>query len=132
MVSLTGATIGRRCFPEVNASAIALARVLVARPSILFLLDEPFGALDALTRTDMHVLLEALWLRHGFTTLLITHYVAEAVALADRVVVIKNGRVGFSVDAQRLRVHTGAPIQHSWHCKREYSTKYKYCPPRID
>jgi sulfonate transport system ATP-binding protein len=81
---------------------VALARVLVARPSIL-LLDEPFGALDALTRTDMHVLLEALWLQHGFTTLLITHDVAEAVALADRVVVIKNGRVGFSVDVTASR-----------------------------
>jgi sulfonate transport system ATP-binding protein len=51
----------------------------------------------------MHVLLEALWLRHGFTTLLITHDVAEAVALADRVVVIKNGRVGFSVDVTASR-----------------------------
>ncbi|MCK9909419.1 sulfonate ABC transporter ATP-binding protein, partial [Microbacteriaceae bacterium K1510] len=59
--------------------------------------DEPFGALDALTRSDMHGLLERLWLRHRFTTLLITHDVAEAVALADRVVVMRDGRVTFDV-----------------------------------
>lgn len=75
---------------------VALARVLVGHPAVL-LLDEPFGALDALTRSEMHQLLERLWLRHRFTTLLITHDVAEAVALADRVVVIRDGRVAFDV-----------------------------------
>lgn len=75
---------------------VALARVLVGHPAVL-LLDEPFGALDALTRTDMHALLERLWLRHRFTTLLITHDVAEAVALADRVVVIRDGRITYDV-----------------------------------
>ncbi|WP_082073012.1 ATP-binding cassette domain-containing protein [Hyphomicrobium sp. 99] len=86
---------------------VALARVLVGRPSVL-LLDEPFGALDALTRVDMHGLLERLWLDRKFTTLLITHDVAEAVALADRVVVIKNGRLTFDVDvtAERPRDRT--------------------------
>jgi sulfonate transport system ATP-binding protein len=81
---------------------VALARVLVGQPGVL-LLDEPFGALDALTRAEMHTLLEKLWLRHGFTTLLITHDVAEAVALADRVVVIKEGRVTFEVDVRAAR-----------------------------
>lgn len=75
---------------------VALARVLVGHPAVL-LLDEPFGALDALTRTEMHGLLERLWLRHRFTTLLITHDVAEAVALADRVVVIRDGRITYDV-----------------------------------
>lgn len=86
---------------------VALARVLVGRPSVL-LLDEPFGALDALTRVEMHELLEKLWLERRFTTLLITHDVAEAVALADRVVVIKNGRLAFDVDvnAERPRDRT--------------------------
>ncbi|HET6388521.1 ATP-binding cassette domain-containing protein [Hyphomicrobium sp.] len=86
---------------------VALARVLVGRPSVL-LLDEPFGALDALTRVEMHELLESLWLERRFTTLLITHDVAEAVALADRVVVIKNGRLAFDVDvsAERPRDRT--------------------------
>lgn len=75
---------------------VALARVLVGHPAVL-LLDEPFGALDAMTRSDMHALLERLWLRHRFTTLLITHDVSEAVALADRVVVIRDGRITFDV-----------------------------------
>lgn len=76
---------------------VALARVLVSRPSVL-LLDEPFGALDAMTRAEMHGLLEQLWQSQGFTTILITHDVAEAVALADRVVVLKEGRVALDVD----------------------------------
>lgn len=76
---------------------VALARVLVGEPNVL-LLDEPFGALDALTRSDMHTLLEKLWLRDRFTTVLITHDVAEAVALADRVVVMRDGRVAFDVE----------------------------------
>lgn len=81
---------------------VALARVLVSHPAVL-LLDEPFGALDALTRADMHSLLERLWLRHRFTTLLITHDVAEAVALADRVVVIRDGRVVYDVNVDLPR-----------------------------
>lgn len=81
---------------------VALARVLVGRPSVL-LLDEPFGALDAMTRVEMHGLLERLWLERKFTTLLITHDVAEAVALADRVIVIKDGRLTFDVDVAAER-----------------------------
>jgi len=90
---------------------VALARVLVGNPNVL-LLDEPFGALDALTRADMHVLLEKLWLRERFTALLITHDVAEAVALADRVVVMREGRVVFDVDvnAERPRLRTSPEL----------------------
>jgi sulfonate transport system ATP-binding protein len=72
---------------------VALARALMSRPGVL-LLDEPFGALDALTRAEMHRLLDRIWReQHGFTTILITHDVAEAVALADRVIVLRDGRV---------------------------------------
>jgi sulfonate transport system ATP-binding protein len=57
------------------------------------LLDEPLGALDALTRLEMQNLVEEVWLRQGFTAVLVTHDVAEAVALADRVVVLRDGRI---------------------------------------
>jgi sulfonate transport system ATP-binding protein len=72
---------------------VALARALVSRPRLL-LLDEPLGALDALTRLEMQDLLEQVWREQGFTALLVTHDVAEAVALADRVIVLENGTIG--------------------------------------
>lgn len=71
---------------------VALARALVHNPRLL-LLDEPLGALDALTRIEMHALIEGLWQRKGFTALLVTHDVQEAVALADRVILIEDGRI---------------------------------------
>jgi sulfonate transport system ATP-binding protein len=70
-----------------QAQRVSLARALVGRPTLL-LLDEPFGALDALTRLSMHGLLLDLWRRNGFGVLLVTHDVDEAVALADRVLVL--------------------------------------------
>jgi len=73
---------------------VALARALVHRPRLL-LLDEPLGALDALTRIEMQQLIERLWQRHRFTALLVTHDVSEAVALADRVVLIEEQRIAF-------------------------------------
>ena len=71
---------------------VALARALVHHPRLL-LLDEPLGALDALTRIEMHRLIEGLWQQHRFTALLVTHDVQEAVALADRVILIEEGRI---------------------------------------
>ncbi|MBN3766895.1 ATP-binding cassette domain-containing protein [Burkholderia sp. Ac-20365] len=71
---------------------VALARALVHRPQLL-LLDEPLGALDALTRIEMHALIERLWREHRFTALLVTHDVQEAVALADRILLIEEGRI---------------------------------------
>lgn len=68
---------------------VALARALVHTPRLL-LLDEPLGALDALTRIEMQRLIEGLWQRHGFTAVLVTHDVGEAVALADRVLLIED------------------------------------------
>jgi sulfonate transport system ATP-binding protein len=71
---------------------VALARALVHRPQLL-LLDEPLGALDALTRIEMHSLIERLWREHKFTALLVTHDVHEAVALGDRILLIEEGRI---------------------------------------
>ncbi|MGE6717580.1 ATP-binding cassette domain-containing protein [Peribacillus frigoritolerans] len=71
---------------------IALARALAAEPQLL-LLDEPLGALDALTRIEMQTLIEELWQQQKFTTLLVTHDVTEAITLADRVVLIEKGSV---------------------------------------
>jgi sulfonate transport system ATP-binding protein len=88
---------------------VALARALVGQPEILAL-DEPLGALDALTRIEMQGLLERIWQKQGFTAVLVTHDVAEAVALADRVVVIDKGRIALDLDVPlpRPRRH-GAP-----------------------
>jgi sulfonate transport system ATP-binding protein len=71
---------------------VALARALVHQPSLL-LLDEPLSALDALTRLEMQNLIEGLWLEQGFTALLVTHDVREAVRLADRVILIEDGTI---------------------------------------
>ena len=83
---------------------VSLARALVHNPRLL-LLDEPLGALDALTRIEMHQLIEDLWLHSGFTALLVTHDVQEAVALADRVILIEDGRIALDqrIDIPRPR-----------------------------
>lgn len=70
----------------------SLARSLVREPELL-LADEPFSALDALTRTHMHALLRRLCARHRPAVLLVTHDVNEAIALADRVIVLRAGRI---------------------------------------
>lgn len=75
---------------------VALARALVSEPRLL-LLDEPLGALDALTRIEMQRLIESIWREQQFTTLLITHDVEEAVILADRVVLIEAGQVAMNL-----------------------------------
>jgi sulfonate transport system ATP-binding protein len=76
---------------------VSLARALACEPHLL-LLDEPLGALDALTRIEMQQLLENLWQEKGFTALLITHDVEEAVVLADRVILIENGQIAMNCD----------------------------------
>jgi sulfonate transport system ATP-binding protein len=75
---------------------VALARALSHQPKLM-LFDEPFGALDALTRMAAQQLVETLWLRHGFSAVLVTHDVEEAVLLADRAFVIDAGRIATSV-----------------------------------
>jgi len=75
---------------------VALARALVSHPRLL-LLDEPLGALDALTRIEMQSLIEAVWQEKGFTAVVVTHDVGEAVALADRILLLEQGRVALDV-----------------------------------
>ncbi|EJN08181.1 ATP-binding cassette domain-containing protein [Herbaspirillum sp. YR522] len=83
---------------------VALARALVHEPQLL-LLDEPLGALDALTRIEMQELIESLWQSRGFTALLVTHDVQEAIALADRVLLIEDGHVALDqrIELERPR-----------------------------
>jgi sulfonate transport system ATP-binding protein len=78
---------------------VALARSLVREPALL-LADEPFGALDALTRIRMHGLLKRLSLAHHPAVLLVTHDVDEAIELADRVVVLDDGRIAANLDVR--------------------------------
>jgi sulfonate transport system ATP-binding protein len=78
-----------------EAQRASLARALVRSPSLL-LLDEPFSALDALTRITMHRLVVSLWQRHKPAVLLVTHDVDEALALADRVLVLRDGKIAHS------------------------------------
>ena len=78
-----------------QAQRVSLARALVSNPELL-LLDEPFSALDALTRIEMHQLVIQIWRRHSMAILLVTHDVDEALALADRIVVMHDGRLARS------------------------------------
>jgi sulfonate transport system ATP-binding protein len=93
---------------------VALARALVHDPELL-LLDEPLGALDALTRIEMQQLIENLWQERGFTAVLVTHDVQEAVALADRVILIEDGRITLDehIDLPRPRAR-GNPLFAQW------------------
>jgi sulfonate transport system ATP-binding protein len=87
-----------------EAQRAALGRALVREPSLL-LLDEPFASLDALTRLKMHDLVLNLWGRHAPAVLIVTHDVDEAVALADRVLVLDQGRIAAveRIDSPRPR-----------------------------
>jgi sulfonate transport system ATP-binding protein len=88
---------------------VALARALASNANLL-LFDEPLGALDALTRLEMQSLIERLWLERGFSAILVTHDVEEAVALADRILLMDGGRVTFqtSVSLDRPRDRASA------------------------
>lgn len=87
-----------------EAQRVALARALAREPQLL-LLDEPFAALDALTRIRMHALVAQLWRRHLPAIVLVTHDVDEAILMSDRVIVLSGGRVNFDarVDLPRPR-----------------------------
>ncbi|GGY39521.1 ABC transporter ATP-binding protein [Pseudoduganella albidiflava] len=85
-----------------EAQRVALARALVREPQLL-LLDDPFAALDALTRIRMHRLILQLWARHRPAVLLVTHDVDEAILLADRVLVLEQGRFVADIAVREAR-----------------------------
>jgi sulfonate transport system ATP-binding protein len=89
-----------------EAQRVALARALVREPELM-LLDEPFAALDALTRLRMQALVSELWQAHRLTVLLVTHDVDEALLLADRAVVLRDGRIAadIAIPLDRPRHH---------------------------
>jgi sulfonate transport system ATP-binding protein len=107
-LAATGLADRAREWPRVLSGGqkqrVALARALATQPRLI-LLDEPLGALDALTRLEMQRLIEQLWQRGGFTAVLVTHDVAEAALLADRVVLIEHGRIALDlrIDLPRPR-----------------------------
>jgi sulfonate transport system ATP-binding protein len=82
-----------------EAQRVSLARALVANPDLV-LLDEPFAALDAITRLRMHDLVRELRRKHNAAMLLVTHDVDEAIALADRILVMSDGRIGSTYDVR--------------------------------
>jgi sulfonate transport system ATP-binding protein len=88
---------------------VALARALVHQPELL-LLDEPLGALDALTRIEMQHLIEVIWKKKNITSILVTHDVEEAVALADRVIIIDDGEIVLNkkIELSRPRQRTNS------------------------
>ena len=93
-----------------EAQRVALARALVREPQLM-LLDEPFGALDALTRTKMHRLLRNLCARHRPAVLLVTHDVDEAVMLADRVAVLSQGHISLDLPVGLDHPRTRAQLE---------------------
>lgn len=84
---------------------VAIARALIGTPKVL-LLDEPFSALDALTRIQMQRLVEKLWEQYRFTVILVTHDVPEAVYLADRILLVENGGIRLNQSVQLARPRT--------------------------
>lgn len=93
---------------------VALARALAARPRVL-LLDEPFGALDAITRSELQEAFGEVVERLGITVLLVTHDLREATLLAERVAVMREGRIEQVGSPEELRSRPATPYVHRLH-----------------
>lgn len=104
LVGLPAGEFGRRWPRQLSGGQrqrVAIARALAAGPGIM-LLDEPFGALDAITRSDLQSAFRDLRSELGITTLLVTHDLREAVLLADRIAVLHEGRIEQAAPAEEL------------------------------
>jgi osmoprotectant transport system ATP-binding protein len=105
LVGMDPSVFGERWPRELSGGQrqrVAVARALAARPDLI-LLDEPFGALDAITRADLQTSFHRLRRELGVTAVLVTHDLHEAFLLADRIVVMRQGRVEQAADARQLR-----------------------------
>jgi len=110
-VGLDPATFGPRFPGELSGGQrqrVALARAMAGAPTIV-LLDEPFGALDAITRGDIQAMFDGLRRASGIAALLVTHDLREAVRLADRIAVMRAGRIEQVDTAERLRTAPATP-----------------------
>ena len=107
-IDLVGLTGFEKSYPHQLSGGmkqrVAIARVLVMDSKVL-LMDEPFGALDAFTRMNLHDELIELWQKHRFTTVFVTHDVEEAIYLSDRIVVMTSspGKIKTIVDVKMSR-----------------------------
>lgn len=106
-----------------EAQRVSLARALVREPQLL-LMDEPFAALDALTRPKMHQLVLALWQAHKPAVMLVTHDVDEAIALSDRILVLDKGHI---VAEERIETERGKHRLELVHDLRKQLLKYLGC-----
>jgi len=107
LVSLPAERFGDRFPHELSGGQrqrVAIARAIAARPTVI-LLDEPFGALDAITRADVQAVFADIRRELGMTTLLVTHDLAEAARLTDRIAVMRRGRIEQCAPAAILRDH---------------------------
>ncbi|THB74946.1 MAG: ABC transporter ATP-binding protein [Desulfobulbaceae bacterium] len=119
-IELMGLTGFEHCYPHELSGGmqqrVAIARALANKPEVL-LMDEPFGALDALTRESMQMELQKIWLQTQCTVLFVTHSISEAIFLSDRVVVMSKRP---AIVKEELKIALDRPRQRDMHMTRQF------------